>query len=579
MAVSQVTQNQSIIKLALAKKGIKTGQSKKLPEYLQMSGSIFKAPGVVQPQMVGMNTQKSIEDLKNNQQPVTPEESKNTKPKEDENKEPTYETSVSGGKQAISDAEDVQGETEELTSTTKKHEKVVSKFANNAARLAKSTTADDKKFNSQVRAEQNQIKNDNAKIAKLIKENEELEKEIDDAQRELDSINFNSSGDDAAYGLSGSTSSSAMGRTGQIRAIIGAKVGLMQRNGKSIYSLQRSSSRSLRRMNRVQRNYVKAQKVKTKEINNQQNETSGIIKVAQEVEKWSTIAQSSGQALNLLGKVFVAIGSSTSGFFGIGAALVTIGTVMQKVGTVVELVGKYGQTAANITKSAAYAAEGNLLGAAMSTAAAIQSGAAAIKGTKELSGTFGKINEEANAATQKIAAKEAAKQTVEQMKENGELAKSGLTEKQAQKLVTADLRNTMAGNNDLKGKNLNELRDYLNTNPENSTNTVAKSSFDKMAEKGSSIIQNSETTKAANRAIKAEIKRIKPKSNMDWGGNISALGSSIQNIATALATNDTVNSYKAGGKKKLAPAQLDARTRRIMEKNQRYRAIRHSYAA
>ncbi len=607
MGVSQVnTNNVNIVKLALAKKGIQGGKSKNVPEYLTRTGSIFKAPGASPAETLNQaNTNYTLEDLQKTNQPSTVIK-KAPEKKKDEQEQP--DVSVSGGKQAMSAAQGNQGKTEGLTRSAQKGQKAADKFAYNAKKTAAETEKNNKAFLAQYNQQQDAIKRDNDRIIKLIRKNEEHERELDDLQRELDEIN--SSSDEVRGGKAG--------RAGEIKGLIGAKVGLMQRNGKTIYSLQRSQSRSLSKMNRVQIKYMKAQQKTAKQIDNQQNETSDILDIAQEAEKWSAITQSGGQALGLLGKLFVAIGSATSGFFGIGAALVSIGTVMQKVGAVVELVGQYGQLAANVTKTAAYAAEGNLMGAAMSVGSAIQSATACVKGTKGLKAEFGQINEQAQAATEKIAAKAAAKEAVEEAtkgmtKDQAKEALGGMSEKQARKYMTADLQKQMQDKTiNVDGMSFKEMSEQIKnttgdkagvqvamdnakkayTNAQNTAqeslnissltqNKSGKYVTDTMKKDGKTTktVSQGKFNKTVNKNFKQAINDIGVKKfDAQWGSNITALGNSVQNIASVLSTNDTVNTFSGGKKKPLPPAQLDARTQRIMMKNQRYRAIR-GYAA
>lgn len=605
MGVSQVnTNNINIVQLALAKKGIKGTRKTQMPEYLTRSGSIFKAPGANPSQLLAeTNTRYTISDLQGRRAPIntrgTGAPLPAPKPKSsDDNSEP--DVSVSGGKAAIASAETSQGQAEEATKRSEQGTKAANKFADLAADLRSRTTKDEKSFLAAYKAQESAVKRDNAKILKIIKENEEHERQINDWQRELESLNANN----------GSDNNNNPGRAAELRGLIGAKVGLMQSNGKAIYSLQRSQSRSLSKMNRVQIKYLKAQQKSAKQVDAQQNETSDIIKIAQEAEKYSALAQSGGQALGLLGKLFVAIGSSTSGFFGIGAALVTIGTVMQKVGAVVELVGQYGQAAANITKTAAYAAEGNLMGAAMSLGSAISSATACVKGTKGLKGEFGKINDQAEAATQKIAAKSAAKEAVKGMSEE---QLDGMSKKEARKYIQADLQKQMKdGKINTDGLGVNGIKEQIkNANGENvginSAITNAKTAYKNAQNTAQESLNIASLTKnesgryvtntmkkdgitaktvsqgKLDRTVKKQFKQSiadigAPKLNIDWGGNIVAIGNSVTNIATVLSTNDSLNTYSGGKKKPLPPAQLDARTQRIMMKNQRYRAIRN-YAA
>ena len=602
MGVSQVN-NANIVKLALAKKE-QAKRTSILPAYMLSTGSIFQAPNPNKTDdITTLNTKRSIDDLKNNRNikgnngsvfgKINDANSQSVQPvtAKKEDTEASPDVSVSGGKKLISEGEDQKSTVEKGIKDAQSKEKIVNKFANSAERLDGTVVKNDKKFISKYNKDKEQVEKDNQKILKLIKENDENEQILNDAQRELDQIfASNSTG----------TKTNINGRVGELQQIIGAKVGLMQANGKTIYSLRRNQSRHLSRMSRTQNQYIKQQNRTEKNIQAQQKETNGVIDFAQEVEKWSAIATAGGQALSMVGKLLVAAGMAAG--FGFGAALISVGTFMQKFGTVVELVGQYGQTAANLTKTAAYAAEGNLLGAMTSTAAAIASGTAAMKGTKNLKNTFGEINNQAEAATQKIAAKAAAKEAVESMSEE-ELG--GMSKKQARKFVTADLQKQMQDGTinvkDLGYKGIKEQIDNSNVTEEalvkaktaytNAQNTaqanlnITSLTPDNNSRYVTNTVKNNgdlrtisqgKFDRATNRAFRESIDKIGAKKiDFNIGTSITTLGNNVQNIASVLMTNETVNNYSQQARKKpVPPGYLDARTLRIMEKNQKYRAAR-----
>ena len=601
MPVSNVNNTNSIIQLALAKKAQGGAKKTYLPEYMQMTGSIFKSPAnrTQQSNLGELNTQNSLRDLLKQTLPEkkAPETSETAPANSKAPEKPEYGTSVSGGKQAISDSEAIKDDVSGMTSDVKAQQKEVQKFVQQAAKLDNTTQKDDKKFLAAYQKESQAFKKENDHLLKIIKETEEVQQEIDDAQNELDLLvaaNQNKS-------LSGTASSGNNSRIQELQQVIGCKVAVCQRNGKSIYSLRRSQNRTIHNMNRNQVQYVKAQNVQAKQIEAQQDQTNDVVDFAAEVEKWSAVATSSGQALGLLGKVFIAIGSSTSWLGGFGAALISIGTVMQKVGAVVELVGQYGQTAANLTKSVAYAAEGNLMGAMMSTASAIQTGTACIKGTKELSGTFGQINAEAEQATQKLASKTAAKEAVNELKTQGKLPE-GMTEKQARKYMAADIQKQMQDGkvtgsykelvknaqgrtndafdhaktaynnaNSAARKSLNIASDATSVDGKFTTNTLKKNGTAK-------TVSESKLNRTANKNFKNAITDIGVKNPSFDFNNITKLGNSVSNIATVISQNSAMKSMSTTSRRQLAPAQLDARTQRIIQRNQRYRAARAMYA-
>ena len=63
----------------------------------------------------------------------------------------------------------------------------------------------------------------------------------------------------------------------------------------------------------------------------------------------------------------------------------------------------------------------------------------------------------------------------------------------------------------------------------------------------------------------------KASTKVDWGSNLQKLGSSAMTIATVFMRNQAMNEMSNPPKKRLEPYQMDARTRRIMQRNQRYR--------
>ena len=322
----------------------------------------------------------------------------------------------------------------------------------------------------------NEIKKDNEKLQKLVQQTEETQTEVENAQNELDSLLGSASFSINRDPNSGEATNPNQDRINELQTIIGSKVTLLQSNGQQIYSLQRSSSRTITKMNKTNANYVKVNQQNSKAITQNQSKTDKVIEVAGQIEQISALVSQTGQAVNYAGKGLIILGQSMSATpftAAVGSALIATGQVMQKVGTVVEMVGNYGQTAANITKSAAYAADGNLAGALTSAASAVQTGAAAVKSTKDLGNTFEKINEQANQATQKLAANTAARETVKDMSAE-ELG--GMSKKQARKSVASQLQSQMADPNSgittnakwAKGQ-LNDLTEQMTTAPKDGT--------------------------------------------------------------------------------------------------------------
>ena len=446
MGVSNVNNLNKIdlTKLALAQKSrlAKSNQ----PAYMQMTGSIFNAPEVKQQQettnLNTLNTKKSLNELTKK----TSTSNSTTNKTEGKDKEENVDQGSvkSQGNQA-----------KKGTTQTEKDSREVKRINSESKKLNKDIKQEDKKFQAQLKQQQAAFQKDSAKLEKLSQETEETQTEIDNAQNELDSLlgssTFTISRGDGTQG--GQSTNPNQDKIDQLQKFIGSKSNLVQNNGKQIYSLQRSSSRTLSRMNRTNANFVKIHKKNTKAIQQNQNETSNVVKFATKLEQWSAIAEQGGKALDFAGQGMVAAGqaiASTAWGAAVGAAMIATGTVMSKVGTVAEMLGQYGQTAANITKTAAYAAEGNLAGAMTSAAAAIQSGAAAQKSTKGLSNNFKAIDQRATNATNKAAANAAAKQAVKNMDAE---QLGGMTKKEMKKSISGELQGQLA-NNEINSKDL-----------------------------------------------------------------------------------------------------------------------------
>lgn len=499
MGVSNVNNLNKIdlTKLALAQKSrlAKSNQ----PAYMQMTGSIFNAPEVKQQQettnLNTLNTKKSLNELTKK----TSTSNSTTNKTEGKDKEENVDQGSvkSQGNQA-----------KKGTTQTEKDSREVKTINSESKKLNKNIKQEDKKFQAQLKQQQAAFQKDSAKLEKLSQETEETQTEIDNAQNELDSLlgssTFTISRGNGTQG--GQSTNPNQDKIDQLQKFIGSKSNLVQNNGKQIYSLQRSSSRTLSRMNRTNANFVKIHKKNTKAIQQNQNETSNVVKFATKLEQWSAIAEQGGKALDLAGQGMVAAGqaiASTAWGAAVGAAMIATGTVMSKVGTVAEMLGQYGQTAANITKTAAYAAEGNLAGAMTSAAAAIQSGAAAQKSTKGLSNNFKAIDQRATDATNKAAANAAAKQAVKNMDAE---QLGGMTKKEMKKSISGELQGQLA-NNEINSKDLfNDVKNksIKSNDAVNGARDKAAAAFKEnvYAAKGSLDVQNGVVTGLDKKARK-----------------------------------------------------------------------------
>lgn len=445
MGISNVN-NLNKIDLTKLNFGSKTVKTDNRPSYLKMTGSIFNAPGVSSNTNIlnDINTNKALSELK-----ARPSATRKTSSKTTSNdKENADISSASEGKAAAASAEGKAKQVKTQKKQMESSEKTVNKYSEEAKKQQKATAAQDKKFKQTLKAQENELKNNNLKLQKVVKQNLETQNEITNAQNELDRL-LGSSSFSIGGGNGASASGNNSGRIQELQTIIGSKSNLIQNNGKTIYSLQRSSSRTLAKMNTTNRNYVRTHKHNMKNVASTQTKAAKVAQTAQKFEQIAAMVSQLGQTVNLAGKGLVALGHASFIGAGVGAVLIATGQVMQKVGTVVEMTGNYGQTAASITKGAAMAADGNLAGAMQAFGSAVSTGTAAINSTKNLKGTFGQIDKQAKEATKKLTANTLAKKEVEGMSKE-ELG--GLSKKQMRKSISSQLYANADFDEDLAGK-------------------------------------------------------------------------------------------------------------------------------
>lgn len=589
MSVSNVYNQSKInaIKLNLGVQAKKASANK--PAYMQMTGSIFDAPGVKNSatatanSLNDLNTSKSLSELNASGETTGSSKSSTEDIKSIDN--------AADGKAAAASAESSADEVESLTKDTQNDQKTVEKYDSDAQKLDKQIEKDDKKFKTQLKKQENDLKKDNQKLQKLVKETEETQTEVENAQNELDSLLGSASFSINRDPNSGETSNPNQDRINELQTIIGANATLLQSNGQQIYSLQRSSSRTITKMTKTNANYVKVNQQNSKAITQNQSKTDKVIETATSIEQISALVSQTGQAVNYAGKDLVALGATMSSnpfTAAVGAALISTGNVMQKVGTVVNMVGNYGQMAANVTKTAAYAADGNLAGALTSAASAIQTGAAAVKSTKDLGNTFEKINEQANQATQKLAANTAARETVKDMSTE-ELG--GMSKKQARKATAAKLQAQMADgtiSTDAKWAKgqLNDLTEQITSVPKDGTSIAqqalnsSKTQFaDAVTSAGGSIKDGvvSGLDKKAKKEINNKVKTgftntatdtVKSSKKFDWGKLANGLQATAAKLGSQNTQQTTQNTTKP------APAQWDlssdSKFQKIYNYNRRY---------
>lgn len=436
MGISNVN-NVNKIDLTKLKFGSRTVTTDNRPEYLKMTGSIFNAPGVkgtTTSTLGTLNTNRSLSELRS-----TPAKAKSTgtgSSNDGSNNGGTEIKSASEGKAAAANANSQASKVKSQTTEMKSSEKTVNKYSADAQKQEKKAETQDKKFQKTLKAQEKEVKEYNLKLQKTIKENLETQTEITNAQNELDRL-LGQSSFSANNNNGTSTSNNNSARIQELQTFIGTKSKLVQNNGKTIYSLQRSSSRTLKKMKKTNATYVKTNKRNMKNVASTQTKAAKVAQTAQKFEQIAAMVSQLGQTVNLAGKGLEALGHASFMGAGVGAVLIATGQVMQKVGNVVELVGNYGQTAASVTKGAAMAADGNLAGAMQAFGSAAATGAAAVKSTKGLKQTFGDIDKSAKEATKKLAANTVAKEQVKGMSKE-ELG--GLSKKQMRKSISSQLQ-------------------------------------------------------------------------------------------------------------------------------------------
>lgn len=554
MGVSNVN-IKNITQLALQKKATRTAETAK-PQYLQMTGSIFNAPQAnsktqTKDNLNNLNTLRSLNDL-NNQTKV--------KPKKEEK-----DSMPGNASEGRSQAKQMQNESNNVKAKAKEAEqytKTVNNFAAESQKTDKQIKNSDKKFAAQLKTQQAEIKRDNQKLAKLIQEQEETQTQIDNAQHELDSLMASSS---FSLGKGNGTNSSNpnQSRISELQEFIGAKVSGMQANGKAIYSLQRSTSKTFSRMNRTNAQFIKAQKVNKKSLQQNESSTSKIIKTAEKIEQISALVTQGGQALKLLGDAMIAASASGSIFT---AWMAPVGTVMKKVGTVAEMVGNYGQSAANITKTAAYAADGNIVGAMQSCAAAAMTGVAAAQSTKGLKDEFGKIDAQAQKAEATAQAKQKAKAEIRET-ENAAIDDAKKTKYLEDNHIDADVDDISLSREELDGIELskdeikNAKRNAFGVDKNGKTISAGQARKNlvnkELAEKGftNTVVSNS------------------TKSSTSVGDRITKFTQGLQTTAALFGQNNTAGNTRNRGYAPQWNLSGDRRFMRIHNSNRRFARV------
>lgn len=550
------------IKSNLANSGVKKADSK--PEYMKMTGSIFDAPDLKRnsqvPFLTSSNIKASLVEL--NKKPVEAPQGKGSN-----NNELEMPDSASEGRAAAANVKSQSNKAKKLTQKTEENTTVVNKFNSGSERLQTKIVKDNKKFKAQQLKLEGKIKSDNLKLAKLIDENEEYQKQVDDAQHELDSLLARNSFTMGGSGASANNDNQS--RITELQTLIGSKVGLMQANGKIVYSLQRNQTRTIKQMNKTNSQYVKVNNQNVKAMSQQQSETSKILRVATEIEKYSALVQTAGQTLSVLGKAMIAAGTAPGMHW-----MIPVGKLMSSVGTVAEMVGQYGVAAANITKTASYAAEGNIMGAMQSAAMAVQAGTAAVKSTKNLKANFDNINTKANESLNKIDANKIAKEQVKGM-QDGDL--NGMSRKDMRKSISKDLQAHMNGKDATLNRNdlleNGKLTEAGRTAGQESANRVGEEFTLQIGKQGGNA---KIASKATLKHFRNEASKTISKSSTSWQDRMQQMNQGFMTLASIYGM-----SQNSGTSNKRHAEQWDLnsdpRMARIMRNNELYRA-RRAYA-
>ena len=552
------------VKANLANSGVKKADSK--PEYMRMTGSIFDAPDLKRnsqvPSLASSNIKASLVEL--NKKPIEAPQGKGSN-----NNELEMPGSASEGRAAAANVKSQSNKAKKLTQKTEENTTVVNKFNSGSERLQTKIVKDNKKFKAQQLKLEGKIKSDNLKLAKLIDENEEYQKQVDDAQHELDSLLARNSFTMGGSGASANNDNQS--RITELQTLIGSKVGLMQANGKIVYSLQRNQTRTIKQMNKTNSQYVKVNNQNVKAMSQQQSETSKILRVATEIEKYSALVQTAGQTLDILGQAMVAAGTAPGMHW-----MIPVGRLMSSVGKVAEMVGQYGVAAANITKTASYAAEGNIMGAMQSAAMAVQAGTAAVKSTKNLKANFDNINTKANEALNKIDADKIAKEQVKQMEQDGVDFK-GMSKKDMRKSISKDLQAHMNGKDATLNRNdlleNGKLTEAGRTAGQESADEVSKEFTLQIGKQGGNA---KIASKATLKHFRNEASKTISKSSTSWQDRMQQMNQGFMTLASIYGM-----SQNSGTSNKRHAEQWDLnsdpRMARIMRNNELYRA-RRAYA-
>lgn len=456
-----------------------SAQKTQTPEQKAMSknGSIFSLENSLS--MVSSNSKTTQKTVNNKHHDPFPSNNNltngTTNSKSNKSLENSLNINKNNAKSKISDVksqgEKIKSQTEEskeYSATAQNNAKISEKMSVQAQKDQKDIKKQQKNFEKQLKREQTEYKKDQKELEKTIKDADRNSKEIESIQSQIkmlqESNNFDENGfNKSVYSLtlagenenksgipkkSGNAGDNAS-ELESLEAQLESKLSIGEQYGAKIKTLNMRCLHSLSNMNRTQNAFYQNQLRMQESMKASEAENNDFLHFANEAEKYSTLVQQGGQALQLVGTGLIAAGNALAGStLGIASslatALIVTGEWAEKIGYTAKTVGEYGVCTANVAKTAANVADGNWAAALQSSACAIQAGSAAIKSTKGFEAEMKSINTKVEDAETKLKAMKDAKEIVGK---DGNGAIGDLSKKQTIKAVQADLLAGVDGEN------------------------------------------------------------------------------------------------------------------------------------
>ena len=564
-----------LAKLALKNNSQQTQTANK-PSFMTSNGSLFNAPGAS-----GIKTDNQKFDAKDLEKV-------------------SQINNAADGRAAAASAGEIQNGTKVYTKETEDNTKQSDKLKKDAAKLDKQIGQDDKKFTkTNLKFEATLTKN-NQEITKLIKSADESSQNVNDLMKEYESL---TGGDKTGVGTSSAFSLQLGGqqptgtrgagnedpnadRLKELESQIDSHVKLSDGYGNRITTLQQSSGRVAKQRNANVNSYIKTTNVRQGQLEENKSTNEKIIDTANKVEEIATMTKEVGTTVNYAGRGLVVLSSASFIAPPVAAALATTGGIMQKVGTTTELVGNYGIAAANVTKSVAYAADGNLAGALQSAGTAVMSGAAAVKGTKEFSKNMDAIDGQVAGAKEKITANAAAKETVKEMKESGDLKavmdETGMSKKQIKQGISANMQEGLDGS-EITAGNINGKVDELKAGAQTTYNTdgsvknlgyIDQTQGDWTAAGGNNNLAGKAKKEVTNKYNTTLAEKTGSSAANNTGVNAGKLSGAFTAMGSQPAQNNPQQTTTSTGRKGTATydTRTGARAQQILAKSQKRRA-------